>query len=378
VKAVLLLLWLLTPVPLVSAQQPSGPAQGALAGSMLFGSKGCVRCHAVNGVGGRTGPDLGRARDVRSFAQLGSELWNHLPTMATRMRQLEIAPPRLALWEVEDLTAFLFTAGFFGARGDPDRGARLFGAKRCIVCHQVRGTGGVVGPSLDRLSDGAPIDVAAAMWNHGPAMSRVMAARGIARPTMTGAELTDLIAYIQGTGGSPADRPLYLLAGRPAEGRLRFTDKGCVRCHVSGGGGLGPDLAGRRRDWNLLEFAAAMWNKAPKMMEAMRATGSPVPTLTSEELADLIAYLYALQYFDRAGDAVAGGRLVESKGCLDCHTRSRLARAAGLTSASAVVAAMWNHAALVPPERLRRPWPRISASELSDLVAFFTQVPRGS
>ena len=64
---------------------------------------------------------------------------------------------------------------FADDRGAFSEGRRLFTEKRCVVCHQVAGIGGVIGPSLDFLGQyGSPIFVAAAMWNHGPAMAEVM------------------------------------------------------------------------------------------------------------------------------------------------------------------------------------------------------------
>ena len=56
-----------------------------LAGSRVFGAKGCVKCHAVNGSGGRIGPDLGRIVRPRSFYDLATAMWNHLPRMTDRM-----------------------------------------------------------------------------------------------------------------------------------------------------------------------------------------------------------------------------------------------------------------------------------------------------
>jgi len=45
----------------LSHAQPSGiSTQDPLAGSRVFGSKGCSQCHAVNGVGGKIAADLGR------------------------------------------------------------------------------------------------------------------------------------------------------------------------------------------------------------------------------------------------------------------------------------------------------------------------------
>ena len=47
------------------AQAPPFSADSAR-GAGLFGSLSCAQCHAVNGRGGRTAPDLGRLAD-RSF-----------------------------------------------------------------------------------------------------------------------------------------------------------------------------------------------------------------------------------------------------------------------------------------------------------------------
>ncbi len=130
-------------------QVPSGPTQNALAGARVFGVKGCVRCHAINGLGGTEGPDFGRFSRPRSFYDFSASMWNHLPMMVERMRALGIDPPQLKAQEIADLIAFLSTVNYFDPAGDVDTGRQLFSEKRCIVCHQVEGIGGVVGPNLD-------------------------------------------------------------------------------------------------------------------------------------------------------------------------------------------------------------------------------------
>jgi mono/diheme cytochrome c family protein len=370
---------LLCRVSAAASEPVFSSTQDPVAGSRVFGEKGCVRCHAINGVGGKVGPDLGRLPQSRSFYDLAAAMWNHLPRMAERMRQLGIPRPRLDARETGDLVAFLYTLNYFDPPGNPGAGQRLFTEKKCVVCHQVGGTGGVIGPNLDALGQyGSPIFVAAAMWNHGPGMAEAMRAKGVARPTFRDRELVDLIAYIRSASPKTGDEPLYVLPGRAETGRRLFTEQRCADCHgpAGRGGGIGPDLAGRRVQRSLTEFATSMWNKAPAMTEAMRARGIPVPQLSAEGMADIVAYLYAVGYFAVPGDIQRGARIARDKGCLQCHTvrapggtaPTDLARAAGLESSAAVVAALWNHSFA----GAGRPgaWPELSPAEVADLEAY--------
>jgi mono/diheme cytochrome c family protein len=365
------------------------PAQDPLAGSRLFGAKGCVKCHAVKGIGGTVGPDLGQVTRARTFFDLAASLWNHAPRMADRMRQLRLERPRLDAREAGDIVAFLFSVDYFDPLGRPAIGRRLFVEKRCVACHQVGGVGGVTGPSLDWLKRVAsPIYLAAAMWNHGPSMVEAMQARGIPRPTFKDRELSDLIAYLGESSPTSAEEALHVLPGRAAEGRRLFAQKRCIDCHSVGGQGgrLGPDLAERSRELSLAQFATAMWNKAPAMTAAMKVRAVPVPQLQPEEMADIVAYLYAVRYFAQPGDARRGSVVAASKGCLGCHaldgergkTAPNLARVAGLDSPATVLAALWNHSFVATPATGRTPvgWSEMRAEEMADLTAFLQSLRR--
>lgn len=376
-------------LPSVALAQPLfSPTQDPLAGSRVFGAKSCVKCHSINGAGGKVGPDLGRLPRPRSFYDLATAMWNHAPRMAARMAELGVAEPRLDAREAGDLVAFLFTLDYFDPPGKADAGRRLFTEKRCVACHQVGGTGGVVGPSLDFLKQyGSPIFLATAMWNHGPQMIEAMKARGIPRPTFKDTELRDLIAYVNSASPVLPQGPLYVLPGRAAEGRVLFAQRRCVDCHAVGGQGgrVGPDLGERGLHRSLSQFVAAMWNKAPAMLEAMKSRAVPVPRLRPEEMADIVAYLYSVRYF-QFGDPRNGAQVAVSKGCLGCHalygergkSASDLARARGLDSPAAVLSALWNHAFVTAPpaSRAKAPWPELSAVEMADLVAYLQSLRR--
>jgi mono/diheme cytochrome c family protein len=368
-----------------AAQEPTTPAQNVAAGARVFGEKGCSGCHAINGVGATVGPDLGRVGGVASAYGFAALMWNHLPAMASRMRTTGTAAPRVTPWEAADLVAFLFWAGYTSPRGDTTAGRRLFSEKRCIMCHQTRGIGGVIGPRLDGLSAQSPIDVAAAFWNHAATMEREMRERRIARPTITGQELGDLLAFL-GSGPSSAEAgAVNVLPGNAAAGRELFRTKACVQCHRIGGEGgtRGPDLgAVPRRDPTA--FAAAMWNKGPGMMQAMRAAGIAVPQLSGAEMADLVAYLGTLQYLAGEGAASRGRERLRSAGCLACHGlggpgasgAGDLAGRSGLGTRAAVLAALWNHVAL-PESVLSGNWPTLEPGAVADLVAYFEMQGRG-
>ena len=364
------------------AQAELGPSQNPMAGSDVFTRKGCAECHAVNGIGGASAPDLGMTARRRSFDELAANVWNHLPLMERHIEEHGLNHVSMTAQEAGDLIAFLFTLNYFDRPGNVEIGKRLFNAKKCVVCHQVGQYGGDIGPKLDFLSHfGSPILVAAAMWNHGPAMSDSMKKLGVSRPSFTGSELIDLIAYLETVGPEPIDGPLYVLPGRPEEGRVIFVEKRCVHCHsVQGEGGqIAPDLAGRAVNWSLTEFAAAMWNKAPKMQAVMEAEGIRVPQLGGGEMAHLVAYLYSVQYFAEIGDAERGRSLVIETGCLSCHRLDGkggtaaidLAFIEGVESPAAVVSALWNHSSLLgTPLGQAAEWPALDASQIADVIAF--------
>ncbi|MGE5304170.1 MAG: c-type cytochrome [Alphaproteobacteria bacterium] len=363
------------------AQSIAAAAQNPLAGSRVFGSKGCSNCHSINGVGGKVGPDLARVRENRSFNDLAAAMWNHIPQMTEEAKKRGVTFPSLSASEAGDLIAFLFSENYFADGGNAESGKKLFTAKNCILCHQIGGVGGVLGPSLDGVAQSlSAIDIAAAMWNHGPEMAETMAKQGIHRPTLGASELRDLIAYFKSVQPKGLPSQASVIPGRVNEGRALFGEKECIKCHnVQGSGGkIAPDLGKRGLFRDLYEFAAAMWNKAPTMVRQMKLRKVAVPSLASGEMADILAYLRSFEYFGTPGNAARGRQLLADKQCMKCHSSVTDFQNKGLDSPAAVVATLWKHGGETMKLFQERnvPWPRLSADEMTHLMAFFEQTTR--
>jgi mono/diheme cytochrome c family protein len=378
-----------------AAQQPPpapfAPEWAMLAGWQVYADKGCGRCHAVRGVGGGGGgPDLGRTRSGTSFFDIGAALWNHLPKMGERMRVAGVQRPRLTPLDTANVIAFIYTAQYSDEAGDAKRGEAVFAAKACVTCHRVGGRGGATGPALDAWKRAnSPVLLAAAMWNHAPRMTEELKEAGTARPTLSGRDLTDIVAYIWSVAEAGAGDTQQVVPGTPDRGRLLFAEKQCARCHAVGGKGprIGPDLGREGHHVSLTEFASRMWNHAPAMTAKMRALKIEAPQLSGQEMADIVAYLFASRYFDRTGSRARGQALVQSKGCLGCHAvagkgatvAGDFARSTVVGTPPALVAAMWNHAAFMEAAAAKREvaWPELNGAELRDIAAYFASLSRG-
>jgi mono/diheme cytochrome c family protein len=221
--------------------------------------------------------------------------------------------------------------------------------------------------------------IAAALWNHGPEMVETLKAVGIERPTFAGRELADIIAYVQSSPREAGTETARVVAGTPERGEKLAGEKRCLTCHsVAGKGGkIGPEL-GRHQHVSLTQFAALMWNHAPGMWAQMRARGIQVPRMTGQEMADIVAYLYASHYFDQPGDAARGGQLLQAKDCLSCHAArgkggkvgADLAAYPALRSSAGLVAALWNHPRYLQAQQREVPWPMLSGQDLADIATY--------
>ena len=377
--------------PAAAPPKPFAPDWATLAGAELFGRKDCGKCHTVRGAGGIMGADLSKGGGRTSFFDIGAAMWNHLPRMGAQMRQSGIERARLTPAEAANLVAFIYTAQYFDESGDAKRGETLFRTKSCAACHSVGGQGGTQAPPLDPLKRAnSPVIVAAAMWNHAPAMAEAFRQQRIPRPALEGKELLDIIAYVVATARDGGLDTQQVIPGTPDRGRVLFAEKRCASCHgVDGiGARIGPDLGRPGHHISLTAFAARMWNHAPAMQAKMKELRIEAPAVSGQDMADILAYLFTGRYFEPQGSARRGAALLKDKGCLACHSVNGKGASGGVDFArstvvgtpAALIASLWNHSRGMETEAEKRriALPELRGAELADISAYLASLSRSS
>lgn len=343
---------------------PGDPSRGA----QIFKQYKCVACHAVDGEGGKSAPDLGK-RNARAYTPtaMASAMWNHAAGMWTAMQKAGIRRPQLTVEQVADLFAYFAQGRYFDPPGDAGRGKTLWKQKGCAACH---GIGSPAAGGIKAVRDWGvvndPIALAQAMWNHSTAMTSAMNQKKAPRPVLTSQDLSDILVFLQNQPGAKGLKGQFAPASAET-GKMLFAVKGCEKCH-SGKNTLVDKVSGR----SMTDFAAAMWNHGPKM-------GVALPELRSEEMRRLVGYLWSIQYFEPRGDAGRGKLVWERKLCASCHDVPQSgapdlkAKGAAFSSFS-MVAGLWQHGEgmLGRMAAKKQDWQRMTPSEVSDLIAYLS------
>jgi mono/diheme cytochrome c family protein len=166
-------------------------------GQAVFVQKQCITCHRVGETGGTVGPDLGKSAQHISLTDFAARMWNHGPAMWAKMKERNVAVPKLSGQEMADVLAFLYTKHYFDTRPNAARGGQLVRERGCTACHAVRGQGGKTAADFATSTVvGSPASVIAAMWNHSARMETTADTKSVAWPVLTGAELGDIATYL--------------------------------------------------------------------------------------------------------------------------------------------------------------------------------------
>jgi mono/diheme cytochrome c family protein len=119
----------------------------------------------------------------------------------------------------------------------------------------------------------------------------------------------------------------------------------------------------------------------------MKERGILVPQLTGQDMADVVAYLYASHYFEAVtGQVARGQQLVQGKGCVTCHSiggkggtvAADFATSTVVGSPSGVIAAMWNHGIRMERQAQKQDvsLPVLTGQELADITTYLGSLTR--
>ncbi len=264
-------------------------------GRLLFATKGCVRCHSVDGEGGKRGPDLSASGASANPMMWTQVMWNHAAGMQERLRQSGQSWPHYQEDELRDLYAYVRQVNrrplrdFEMAPGDPENGWKVFQAKGCLRCHALNSTetargGPGLGP--DRELPPTFFRFAEAMLNHSPDMRRALESQNSALPRFEAHEMADVIAFIYSLR--------YLEpGGSPHVGESVFGWRGCSRCHGARAEGTrnAPPLRGRGQSFTAIRLASILWRHGARMYRESQKLGQGWPQLQPSDVGDLLAFL---------------------------------------------------------------------------------------
>jgi mono/diheme cytochrome c family protein len=287
---------------------------------------------------------------------MAAMLWNHAPKMwgalAKSSTKIDLTPQDSA-----DMFAYFYAARYMDPPGDAGRGKQLFTAKRCAECHALDGAPGKRGLKWETLAD--PIELGRAMWNHAPAMRAEMEKKGGKLPTLTAAEMNDLLVYLRALPQARDNRPVFQPASAET-GEMLFQVKGCAGCHT-GARTLEKRVAFR----TVSDFSAAMWNHAGLMKQSGE--------LNPEEMKRLVGYVWSLQFAAGSGDAARGAKVFAAKSCVTCHTSGPGPKIVGaVPDAYTLIGSLTQHAPgmIEKMNASKKAWPSIKDTEMEDLLAY--------
>ncbi len=164
-------------------------------GEKLFTDKGCIKCHSIFGKGGKQAPDLGKTVSQSNVTKLTTQIWNHIGRMSQLYNQEKLKWPTFAETEMNDMIVFLYSLNYLDKLGDAAKGEKIFAQKKCIECHFK--TGEDKQKLLRAIKAINTTQFGAELWNPTSAMEAAMVTQGVPWPEMTGAQLRDVLAFLQ-------------------------------------------------------------------------------------------------------------------------------------------------------------------------------------
>jgi cytochrome c2 len=151
-------------------------------GKLAFGHN-CEQCHQ--------GPLALETRLAdKTFLDIGAGVWNHVPLMGAGAGSFS----KLSEPDMRKILAYVWGLQYRGPEGNVTLGEAAFAAKGCATCHIDAQTGAVVSPHPGKVF--TPFSMATIAWGSDRRMHREMWDQGVAWPTLSPEDVSDLVAFM--------------------------------------------------------------------------------------------------------------------------------------------------------------------------------------
>jgi mono/diheme cytochrome c family protein len=205
-------------------------------------------------------------------------MWEHAPQMIKAMEARHVTWPELTSQDMADLLVYLQNlpetrnAQLAFEVVSSEGGEELFHSKGCANCH-------VNQKAFENLlGDSTLTDVAAAMWNHAPLMTKNPAT---APGSVTAPEMRKILSYVWA-------RQFFSTKGDPAHGKRVFESQKCASCHNGAGA---PEVDRSTGPYSSVRMVSVLWKHGPAMEQRMAEKKISWPKLSPGDLSNVVAYL---------------------------------------------------------------------------------------
>jgi mono/diheme cytochrome c family protein len=159
------------------------------AGKKLFSEKKCDSCH------GSVTHFLATNLHTETLTNIAADMWNHGIDMS--LRDTKFAPG-----EMRQIAGYIWFSRAIEGAGEAGRGAQVFAAKKCTVCHDDPSSGA---PAIAGLASNGQFfsgtTMIAALTLHGPKMLDKMREKHLPWPHFSAEDMSGLIAYLNTRAG---------------------------------------------------------------------------------------------------------------------------------------------------------------------------------
>jgi mono/diheme cytochrome c family protein len=243
----------------------------AMRGKRLFDRQRCSECHGLDS------SEVVAAKPVSQWTSLerplvfAAHIWGHAANMGQVFNDNDVKREGLKGQQLADIIMYLRSLPQTTKRtprmdSEISDGAELLQSKGCLVCHKAKFD------LARRLRSKMVNDVAASMWNH-------------AKIRQTAHLNTDEMRQIMDQLWT---QQVLEPAGDIEAGRDVFGNR-CAVCH--NGSGIAPTLVDRKGKVSVVSIVSSLWTHGPKMLARLQQNNSEWPKFTTEQMADVIAFL---------------------------------------------------------------------------------------